>query len=252
MKKLPDDMVFFTQITMEAAEDPVFLKAMREARIRGVLVGIESVTPEGLKSVFKDFNLSGARLAERLRTFKQHDIHVLGSFIFGLPTDQPETFKATAELASEAELAFAQFVTLSVFPGTVDFKRWEKSLSNQKPISGFPASHYWLVPKSQRKELALPHPTMTSQEIRSRTQETWDRFYSVKEIYKRSHFIKSFKSRLAFLLISKLYRQMYANTGISTDSARINQARNWARWIAKPCQKLFKAEQLPNLEVPSL
>ncbi|MGC4081491.1 MAG: hypothetical protein QM736_05080 [Vicinamibacterales bacterium] len=30
---LPDDMVFFTQITMEAAEDPEFLDAMRRARI---------------------------------------------------------------------------------------------------------------------------------------------------------------------------------------------------------------------------
>jgi len=252
LKKLPDDMVFFTQITMEAAEDTTFLQAMREARIRGVLVGVESVTPEGLKAIFKDFNLSGENLAVHLRKFKQHDIHVLGSFIFGLPTDKPETFGATAELARKAELAFAQFVTLSVFPGTVDFQRWEKSLTNKNTISGFPESRYWLVPRDQRKELNLPHPTLTSQQIREYTQETWDQFYSLKSIYERSNFLKSFKSRLAFLLVSKLYRQMYANTGISTDSARINKSRKWARWIAKPCQRLFKAEALPNLEVPDL
>ena len=41
------DMVFFTQITMEAAEDPEFLDAMRRARIKGALVGVESVTPKG-------------------------------------------------------------------------------------------------------------------------------------------------------------------------------------------------------------
>ena len=56
---LPDDMVFFTQITMEAAEDADFLDAMRRARIKGALVGVESVTPEGLKDVYKDFNLAG-------------------------------------------------------------------------------------------------------------------------------------------------------------------------------------------------
>ena len=44
---LPDDMIFFTQITMEAAEDPEFLDAMSKARIKGALVGVESVTPEG-------------------------------------------------------------------------------------------------------------------------------------------------------------------------------------------------------------
>src|SRR6266446_1776895 len=56
---LPDDMVFFTQITMEAAEDPEFLAAMNRARIKGALVGVEAVTPEGLKAVHKNFNEAG-------------------------------------------------------------------------------------------------------------------------------------------------------------------------------------------------
>ena len=45
LSKLPSDMTFFTQITMEAAEDPgTWMPCAR--RIRGALVGIESVTPE--------------------------------------------------------------------------------------------------------------------------------------------------------------------------------------------------------------
>src|SRR5205823_8583749 len=59
---LPADLNFFTQITMEAAEDPQFLTAMRKANIKGALVGVEAVTPEGLKSVYKDFNRSGEDL----------------------------------------------------------------------------------------------------------------------------------------------------------------------------------------------
>ena len=80
-------MVFFTQITMEAAEDPEFLDAMRRAHIKGALVGVESVTSEGLKDVYKDFNAVGEELVERLRAFREHGVHVLGSFIFGLPSD---------------------------------------------------------------------------------------------------------------------------------------------------------------------
>jgi hypothetical protein len=49
------------------------------------------------------------------------------------------------------------------------------------------------------------------------------------------------KARLAFLLISKLYRQMYANTGIATDSARHARASRMARMLAKPCRRLFVA-----------
>src|SRR3954462_13655316 len=77
LAELPKGMVFFTQITMEAAEDPEFLKAMRKARIMGALVGIEAVTVEGLKAVFKDFNLCGENLVERLRQFQEHGIHIL-------------------------------------------------------------------------------------------------------------------------------------------------------------------------------
>ena len=55
------------------------------------------------------------------------------------------------------------------------------------------------------------------------------------------------RARLAFVLISKLYRQMYANTGIATDSARVNRANRWARLIARPCRRLFTAGPLPSL-----
>ena len=51
-------------------------------------------------------------------------------------------------------------------------------------------------------------------------------------------------------MVSKLYRQMYANTGIATDSARVNRANNCARWLAKPCQRLFQAAPMPELQIP--
>ncbi|MGH9556430.1 MAG: B12-binding domain-containing radical SAM protein, partial [Terriglobales bacterium] len=137
LAQLPSDMCFFTQITMEAAEDPAFLDAMKAARIKGALVGVESVTAEGLKDVYKDFNDAGDKLVERLRTFRRHGVHVLGSFIFGLPSDRPATFDATVAVAEAADLTFAQFVMLTPFPGTVDFNRWEKMLGdNPERIAG--------------------------------------------------------------------------------------------------------------------
>jgi radical SAM superfamily enzyme YgiQ (UPF0313 family) len=128
LAELPSDMVFFTQITMEAAEDEAFLEAMRRANIKGALVGVEAVTPEGLKDVYKGFNEVGDALVRRLRTFRNHGMHVLGSFIFGLPSDRPSTFEATADIAERAVITFAQFVMLTQYPGTVDFEAWEKNL----------------------------------------------------------------------------------------------------------------------------
>src|SRR6266852_484929 len=248
LAELPKDMVFYTQITMEAAEDPEFLEAMRKARIKGALVGVETVTPEGLKAIFKEFNSAGRDLVQRLRTFREYGVHVLGSFIFGLPTDRPDTFQATAALAAEANLTFAQFVMLTPFPGTVDFQRREKSMeSDPTRIEGIPVTRYWLIPQALRPKVYMSHPLMSAEEIRWRSQDVWDRFYSLRSIWKRSSCVKSLRSRLAFVFISKLYRQMYANTGIATDSARANRANRWARWLAKPCLRLFQAPPMPEL-----
>ena len=246
LAQLPSDMVFFTQITMEAAEDEAFLDAMRRANIKGALVGIEAVTPEGLKDVYKSFNDVGEALVERLRKFRDHGVHVLGSFIFGLPSDRPSTFDATADVADRAGLAFAQFVMLTPYPGTVDFASWEKSVGESaERVAGIPVTRHWLIPQAQRPKVYAPHPVMAADEIRARTQAVWDRFYSLGRIWERSRCAHTLRARIAFVLISKLYRQMYANTGIATDSARVNRANRWARLIAKPCRRLFAARPLP-------
>jgi radical SAM superfamily enzyme YgiQ (UPF0313 family) len=251
MAELPKDMIFFTQITMEAAEDTNFLDAMRNARIKGALVGVEAVTPEGLKAVYKDFNMSGDNLVKQLKRFHDHGVHVLGSFIFGLSTDREQTFQATLDLAEKAGLTFAQFVMLTPFAGTVDFEHWEKSFNGNVPeVDGTPLTRHWLIPQDRRPKMFMPHPTMSSDELRERTQGVWDKFYSLRSIWERSKCTPTVRSRLAFLFISKLYRQMYATTGIATDSARKNRANGWARWLAIPCQKLFRAEPMPDLKIP--
>jgi tRNA A37 methylthiotransferase MiaB len=250
LEQLPDDMVFYTQITMEAAEDPAFLAAMRRAHIRGALVGVESVTQEGLKAVFKNFNEAGEGLVTRLRAFRDADVHVLGSFIFGLPTDTPETFAATADLAQRSGVSFAQFVMLQPLPGTVDFSKWEREATDVQVIDGVPLTRYWLIPPERRPRVYTPHPRMTADELRSRTQDVWDQFYAMKLVWQRASFLKSLRARLAFVLISRLYRQMYANTGIATDSARVQRSARRARWLSRLARRLFVAAPLPALREP--
>ena len=83
-----------------------------------------------------------------------------------------------------------------------------------------------------------------------RTQDVWDRFYGWRAIWRRARVVRSLKGRLAFVLISKLYRQMYANTGIATDSARVARSAQWARAIATVCRGLFAARPMPDLAMP--
>ncbi|MBW8861193.1 MAG: B12-binding domain-containing radical SAM protein [Acidobacteria bacterium] len=251
LAELPDDLVFYTQITMEAAEDTEFLDAMKRAKIRGALVGVESVTREGLKDVYKGFNLFGDELIARLRVFRRHGIHVLGSFIFGLPSDTAETFDATVALAEKADLTFAQFVLLTPFPGTVDFEKWAAEENRRgTTVDGVPITQHWLIPEGRRPRLYSAHPTMSLEEIRVGTQRAWDQFYSWTQVWQRSRVVESIRARVAFVLISKLYRQMYANTGIATDSARVQRSARWARWLGLACRRLFLGRPMPDLQFP--
>ena len=61
------------------------------------------------------------RLIERLQMFRRHGVHILGSFIFGLPSDRPATFDMCVSVAQRSDVAFAQFAMLQPLPGTLDF-----------------------------------------------------------------------------------------------------------------------------------
>ena len=251
LAQLPDDLVFYTQITMEAAEDPEFLKAMKRAKILGALVGVESVTKEGLKDVYKGFNLAGEDLVARLRTFRRYGVHVLGSFIFGLPSDKKDSFDTTVALAERADLTFAQFVLLTPYPGTVDFEKWAaKENEHGTAIDGIPITQHWLIPQDKRPKLYTPHSAMSLEEIRVGTQHAWDRFYSWGNVWRRSRVVKSMRARFAFVMISRMYRQMYAGTGIATDSARVQRSARWAGLMGRACRRLFLGNPMPELMMP--
>ena len=88
------------------------------------------------------------------------------------------------------------------------------------------------------------------EDIRRGTQRAWDRFYSWPNVWERSRVVTSLKARLAFVLVSRLYRQMYANTGIATDSARVARSTRWARWLGLATRRLFLTTPMPHLQVP--
>ena len=79
---------------------------------------------------------------------------MLGSFIFGLPSDRADTFDATVALAQAADLTFAQFVLLTPFPGTIDFEKWAQSPEQQgdRSVDGVPVTQHWLIPQRQAAE----------------------------------------------------------------------------------------------------
>ena len=142
-----------------------------------------------------------------------------------------DTFDATAVCRRARGLTFAQFVMLTPFPGTLDFAAWEKKLEGEPPkIDGHP-DHAPLADSAGAASEGLHAASGDDRRTRSASAR---RPSGIGSIQLPEHLGARAVCEVAeiapgFVLISKLYRQMYANTGIATDSARVSRANQWAR-----------------------
>ncbi len=224
--QVPGKAKFFTQTTIRTADDPEFLKAMERARIRGVLIGVESVEEKGLASVSKEFNKTGQDLVDAINRLQAHRVWVLGSYIIGLESDSRTTFEHTLHVANASQMVLAQFVPYTPFPGTVD---WFNLLKDKLPIKLEKGMEQYWLSESRRTYLLLHHPTLKSEDITEALELLWNGFYSSLRILKRAKMIglKKPVHILGFFLVSKIYKKIYYGHGVAADSARAATKGNW-------------------------
>jgi radical SAM superfamily enzyme YgiQ (UPF0313 family) len=112
------------QTTINIADDDELLTLARKAGCRGLYIGFESLTPDGLREVGKKFNLANSRdMRDAVQKIKRHNILVVGSFIIGLDTDRLGIGKLIAEAANSYGVDLINTAVLTPLPGT---QLWEK------------------------------------------------------------------------------------------------------------------------------
>lgn len=217
-RETPQDITFMTQTTIRSADDLQFLRAMRRARIRGVLVGIESVEEEGLRLINKRFNKHGRALIDGIQRMQSEGIYVLGSHIVGLPSDSHGSYKGMLDIAIQSRMWLAQFVRYVFFPGTTDYELLKRNKHALKIEAGM--ERYWL--RTIGDQLTFSHPTLSKHDINAGLKQLWCEFYSIRNILKRAWHLKLRSPLLliGYFLVSKIYKTIYYNYGISADSAR--------------------------------
>ena len=110
---------WIAQATINFADDEELMKLAAKAGCRGVFIGFESSTPEGLRELGKKFNLLRARdFRASVRRIQQHNILVVGSFIIGLDIDEPGIGRRIADTASRYGVDNLNALFLTPLPGT--------------------------------------------------------------------------------------------------------------------------------------
>jgi radical SAM superfamily enzyme YgiQ (UPF0313 family) len=225
---------------MEVADDAEFLDAMKQARIAGALIGIETITEQGLRATRKLFNSSGARLEQKLETIRQRGFpYILGSFIFGIESDTNETIDETIRFSRDCGIALAQFIPMTPLPGTVDFHQMRKGKNALKMIR--PDYDYWLDPEHPR--VLYQHPRLAAEQILGGIERAWKDFYSMSSIVKRARrfgLIAQPRKFLAYLVVCRGLLTRYRRYGLSADSAVRGTNRKLATMLGKIALALMK------------
>ena len=245
-EETPDDLFFFTQITMEVADDPEYLAAMKKARLAGALIGIESVTKEGLKATNKDFNSTGDELVDKLEKIRTEGFrYIMGAFIFGIETDTRDSLDHTIRFARDCGIALAQFVPMTPLPGTVDFHMLRKGKKKIKLLKQDYA--YWLDPTHPR--ILYEHPHLSTNELLERIEKAWRVFYSLSAVVKRSRqfgLLGDPRRFLAYLVVCRGLLTRYKRYGISADSAVQGTKRRLATLLGRTALALMKRPSMEN------
>lgn len=94
------------------------LKAMVRGGLNEVYLGVERPDDESLKAVHKSTTIPLAREAFEILARDFPQVFTLGTFIYGLPGDTPETVRALVRLAHELKMDQTFFIPLTPLPGT--------------------------------------------------------------------------------------------------------------------------------------
>jgi radical SAM superfamily enzyme YgiQ (UPF0313 family) len=110
---------FFTEASLDLAEDEELMRLLVEANIISVFIGIESPNEKSLKETrkFQNVRPSGS-IVERVHRIQEVGIDVWCGMILGFDHDDPSIFDAQRQFLKEARITNAMIGMLAAIPKT--------------------------------------------------------------------------------------------------------------------------------------
>jgi radical SAM superfamily enzyme YgiQ (UPF0313 family) len=108
---------YYTEASINLADDDDLLRAMAAAGFFHVFIGIETPDPKLLKTTQKMQNVPGNPL-EKLRRIRARGIHVTAGFIVGFDGEEPGVFEAQRKFIEASGIGVAMVGLLQAIPHT--------------------------------------------------------------------------------------------------------------------------------------
>ena len=216
---------WIAQVTINFADDEELMSLAASAGCRGVFIGFESPTRDGLQELGKKFNLQGGRdIPASVRRIQRHKIQVAGSFIIGLDIDGAGIGRRVAETASRYGVDMLNVLFLTPLPGT---RLWDQMNAEKRIVlNEFPKdwAHYTLgFPVVRYKHLSVDD---SIDEVDTCNQE----FYSTPRIVRRVGRDLGGRRQPLSSLVSSLAARRNARLGCEAHADfKCDQGSRWDR-----------------------
>ncbi|MFP4520797.1 MAG: B12-binding domain-containing radical SAM protein [Fibrobacterota bacterium] len=115
---------FYTEASIDMAEDDELLAAMRDSGFNEVFIGIETPCEDSLRETGKGHNIKNDMM-KSVRKIQNYGMEVMAGFILGFDSDRDEIFDRQIEFIQEAGIAKAMVGMLTALPETELYKRLE-------------------------------------------------------------------------------------------------------------------------------
>jgi radical SAM superfamily enzyme YgiQ (UPF0313 family) len=120
--RLRKPYTFFTEASLNLADDLELLEMMKDSRFIRVFLGIETPVEASLKEAQK-FQNTRRSLMESVRRIQSYGMEVMAGFIVGFDNDPEEIFDKQVEFIQESGIPLAMVGLLLALPGTQLYRR---------------------------------------------------------------------------------------------------------------------------------
>ncbi len=114
--------VFYTEASINLADDPELLQMMKDANFMRVFIGIETPEEASLKVAQKTQNTKRS-LIDNVRRIQAYGMEVMAGFIVGFDSDTEDIFDRQVKFIQESAIPMAMVGLLQALPNTQLYRR---------------------------------------------------------------------------------------------------------------------------------
>ncbi len=172
VKGTAHDLKIIIQVDTLCHRNPDFIAKAKQAGVRRVFIGLETINPGNLAAAKKRQNKI-TEYREMLLAWKHAGVITYAGYILGFPDDTPESIAEDIEIIKkELPLDILEFFCLTPLPGSEDHKKL-----HQRGVAMDPDMNRYDI-----EHVVTAHPKMTRAQWEAIYRQAWKLYYSPEHI----------------------------------------------------------------------